>query len=106
MSVLTEIVEGWSDGLPFTLKADAVAVDLTGLTVTGIVKDRRGTTVSTTGKVSVTGTTSGIVTYTPATSDLTAAGQPYTVRFKVVDGTSAVCFFANGEPDLLVVYEA
>jgi hypothetical protein len=104
MAVLTEVVQGWSGPLPFTLYADGVAVDLTGLTVTGIVHTRRGTDVSTTGKVSVTGTTSGEVTWTPASSDLLAANSPYAVRFKVADLTSATVYFANGEADKLVVY--
>ena len=105
MAVLTEIVEGWSGALPFTLKADLVAVDLTGLTVTGIVHDRFGLDVSTTGtgKVAVVGTTAGQVTWTPSSSDLTKQKSPYTVRFKVVDGSSAVVYFANGEADLIEV---
>ena len=104
MAVLTEVEQGWSGSLPFTLYADNVAVDLSGLTVTGIVHTRRGTVVSTTGKVTVTGSTSGVVTWTPAATDLTAANSPYTVRFKVVDLTSATVYFANGEADKLVVY--
>ena len=104
MSVLTEVVEGWSDGLPFTLYADGVAVDLTGLTVKGVVHDRYGTDVDTTGKVSVTGTTSGQVTWTPATGDLLARKSPYRVRFKVTDMSSEAVYFANGAGDLLVVY--
>jgi hypothetical protein len=104
MAVLTEIVAGWSGALPFTLKADAVAVDLTGLTVTGVVHDRYGADVLTSGKVSVTGTTSGAVSWTPASSDLSAQKSPYSVRFKVVDGTSAAVYFANGEPDTLSVF--
>ena len=105
MAVLTEVVSGWNDALPFTLKADDVAVDLTGLTVTCVVHDRYGTAVSTTDKVAVTGTTSGTVTWTPSTSDLVAARQPYTVRFKVVDATTAGVYFSNGEADIVSVFE-
>jgi hypothetical protein len=104
MAVLTEVVAGWSGALPFDLKADGVVVDLTGLTVKGIVHDRYGVDVDTTGKVTVTGTTSGRVTWTPSTGDLKAAKQPYSVRFKVVDATTAAVYFANGEPDTLSVF--
>ena len=105
MAVLTEVVEGWSDDLPFTLKADGVAIDLTSLTVTGVLHDRRGTAVSTTDKVAVSGTTSGEVTYTPASSDLKASGSPYYLRFKVVDASTQIVYFANGAADTLVVHE-
>ena len=104
MAVLTEVVAGWSGALPFTLKADDAAVNLSGLTVAGVVADRFGTAVSTTGKVVVTGSTAGEVTWTPSTGDLVARKSPYSVRFKVVDLAGQVVYFPNGEPDKVVVY--
>lgn len=105
MSEVVRIVEGWSGPLPFTCQADGVAVDLTGLTVTGILHDRSGTDVSTTGKVVVTTAASGIVTYTPGGTDLTRAKSPYKFRVQVVDGSAQKVFFPNTDPDLIVVYE-
>lgn len=105
MGALTEVVQGWSDGLPFALKADGVAIDLSGMTVTAIVHDRYGSDVSTTGKVSVTGTTSGEVTWTPAAADLLAKRSPYLIRFKVVDSATEVAYFPNAEADTIVVHK-
>jgi hypothetical protein len=104
MAVLTEVVEGWSAALPFVLKADGTAVDLSGLTVTGEIHDRFRVAVLTSDTVSVTSSTGGYVAWTPNSSDLSAARSPYSVRFKVADPTSAVVYFANGQSDTLVVY--
>lgn len=105
ITALTEIVEGWTDALPFVLKADAVAVDLTGLTVACYIKDNQGTFVrsGTTG-VSVTDSTAGAVSYTPqSTSEFLAARTPYRIRFQVTSVTTEIAYFPNIDEDLIKV---
>lgn len=101
---LTEVVEGWTGALPFTLKADGVAVDLTGMTVSIVLKDALGTSINnSTSGVTVTGSTSGLVEYAPTSSDFVAANTPYKVRFRVVDALAKTVYFPNVDEDLIVV---
>lgn len=110
MSVpLMSIVEGWSGALPFTLKADGVGVDLTGLTIQIVLRANDGTIVKETSAgiaLSTSASTAGELTYAPATSsgDLFVASKtPYRVRFKVTDALTKTVFFPNDESDLIEV---
>ena len=102
---LVEVVEGWTDALPFTLNADGVPVDITGLTVKLYLKDNRGTLVqSGTSALAVTDATGGTVTYTPQTTDeLLASRTPYKIRFSLSDVTTATAYFPNVDEDLIKV---
>lgn len=101
---LTEVVEGWTGALPFTLKADGVAVDLTGMTVSIVLKDYQATVVNdSTSGVTVTSSTAGIVSYAPSSSDFVAARTPYKIRFRVRDALSKVVYFPNVDEDVIVV---
>jgi hypothetical protein len=104
---LCSIVEGWSGALPFTLNADGEPFNLTGLTVSIVLKNADGVTVKdTTAGVTVTATTAGQLQYEPSTStgDLFLASQtPYRVRFRVTDAFSKVAYFPNDEEDLIEV---
>lgn len=101
---LTEVVEGWTGALPFTLKADDVAVDLTGLTVSIVLKDYQSTVVKdSTSGVTVTGSTAGTVEYAPSSSDFVASRTPYKLRFRVKDSQNKVVYFPNIDEDLIVV---
>lgn len=104
---LMSIVEGWTGALPFTLKADGVPIDLTGLTVRIILKSADGTVVkNTTSGVTVTGSTSGQLEYAPSSSsgDLFLVSQePYRVRFSVTDSTPRTVYFPNDEEELIEV---
>ncbi len=101
---LTEVVEGWTGALPFTLKADNVAVDLTGMTVSIVLKDFQSTVVKdSTAGVTVTGSTAGLVEYAPSSSEFVAAKTPYKVRFRVRDSQSKVVYFPNVDEDLIKV---
>lgn len=101
---LTEVVEGWTGALPFTLKADGVAVDLTGMTVSIVLKNALGTSIKdSTAGVTVTNATGGTVEYAPSSSDFVAAHTPYKLRFRVVDALTKTVYFPNVDEDLLVV---
>jgi hypothetical protein len=104
MSTLTEIVEGWTGALPFTLKADGTAINLTGLTVAIVLKDCHDYVVkNSTSGISVTGSTSGQVEYAPSSSDFAANRSAYRVRFKVTDSTGRIVYFPNGAANLIQV---
>jgi len=104
---LLSIVEGWTGALPFTLLADDVGIDVTGLTVRVVLKTAAGLVVKdTTAGVTVTGSTSGWVDYAPSSSsgDLFLAAQtPYRVRFRVTDALSKVVYFPQDEEALIEV---
>lgn len=107
MAVLTEVVEGWTGALPFTLKADGSPVDLTGMTVHIILKDRAGTLVKdTTMGITLSTSSTGQVSYSPGTSSgdlFQAAKTPYYIRFRVTDALSKTVYFPNGDEDIIKV---
>ncbi len=107
MAKLLEIVEEWTGELgPFTLKADGVAVDLTGLTVELVLTSRNGDAVVTTGDTRISGTpTTGQVYYRPDVDDMTAALSPYTLHWKVTDGSGYTVYFPNGAADTVAVFK-
>lgn len=97
----TELVEGWTAAIPFTLKADGAALDLTSLTVTLELRGRDGSPVNTTSKVAVTSAAAGQVTFTPVAGDLVASLSPYEARFVVTDTNGKVLKVPNSQqPDL------
>jgi len=96
---MVEIVEGWTSPMPFTLKGNGTPIDLSGMTVTLSLKDRRGASVDTAGKVTVTSAIDGEVTFSPAVGDLRAGSSPYAARFQVTDSNSKVLFVPNAEAD-------
>lgn len=101
------IVEGWTGALPFTLKAAGEPFDLTGYTVQIVLKSRDGTVVKQSSSgITVTGSTSGQVEYSPASSSgdlFLAVNTPYRVRFKVLDFAGKFVYFPNDEEDLIEV---
>jgi hypothetical protein len=94
-----DLVEGWTEPIDATLKADGVAINGTGLTVTLVLRDRQGGPVDVTGKVDWLVAASGTVRYSPAGDDLKAAGSPYAARWRVTSAGKYV-YFPNGEPDV------
>lgn len=104
MTPLTEVVEGWTGALPFTLKADDVAIDLTGMTLSIVLKDAKGTVIKDSDVgVTVIESTAGTLEYEPSSSEFVAARSPYKVRFRVVDTGSKVVYHPNGDEDLITV---
>jgi hypothetical protein len=104
---LFSIVEGWTGALPFTLAADGTALDLTGMTVEIVLKDNTGTIVKDTSSgISVTGTTAGLLEYSPSSSSgdlFLSTKTPYRVRFRVTDAQSKKIYFPNDEEELIEV---
>lgn len=91
------IAEGVTVPLRFQLLEDGVPIDLSGMTVTLLLADRLGNTVSTSGMVSVPTAASGLVDLTPSTTTLfVAANGPYYARWKLVDSSGGVSFVPSG----------
>jgi hypothetical protein len=62
-----------------------------------------GAAVDTVGDVAWLSPVDGTVRYSPDSADLTAAGSPYNVRWKVVDANGLIDFFPDGVADRWVV---
>jgi hypothetical protein len=99
-----DLVEGWTGPLDFTLKADNVPVDLTGMTVELILSGRDSVAINTTGDVTVPTPAVGLVRYSPDAADITVAKSPLNAHWKVTDGGGNVVFFPNGAPDIWKVF--
>lgn len=116
MSVIGEIVEGWTEPLLFTLKASGVPVILTGLTLTLKLRRSSGTSVTPGGTVTLLNqvTFPGQLTYTPVEADFVweedqrTDAQSYEVHWKAVQAGSPpiVVYFPNGAPDIIKVHRA
>lgn len=107
MSKLFETVEGWTQELgPYTLRfgASASAADLTGKTITAIIRTKSGAYVTTGVTVRVDDSpTTGRVYLTFAAEAILNAAAPYHIRFKGVDGAGKVVFWPeNGEYQFVV----
>lgn len=98
---MNPVVEGWTKPIPVVLEKGGVPEDLTGDTITAVVKDATGATVTTTGDVTVISAIHGLVTITFDAGDLLADLSPYTVRFKGTLGGDH--YWPQGAPENLQV---
>lgn len=83
---------------------DLQPVDVSGLTVDLVLKDKTGTLVTTTGDVAIVSGPAGTVKYTPDSTDLDAALSPYSAKFKVTFGDGSIRFYPQGPPMTWKVY--
>lgn len=114
-NLLLSIANGWTAPLgPFTILADGVAVDLTGMTVEIVIRRPSGALVTPLGTLTPDPdqvTNRGQVTYFPLATDFTwttggQVHQPYRLHFRVTDSLSKVAYFPNGDADEIAVYRA
>lgn len=104
MAVATvRVAEGRTAPLDFLLKADAAAIDGTGLSVTLDLKDRHGQAVDTTGRADWLSQAAGTVRFTPLVGELTAARSPYQARWQVSSAGLDAVHFPNADYDLWIV---
>lgn len=96
------IIAGTTAALRFQLLEAGAPINLTGATVTVLLSDRTGTAVASPGSVSVDDALNGKVSFTPTDANVfNAALSPYSIRWKVVDGSSAIYYVPTGPRDLL-----
>jgi hypothetical protein len=100
---MLDLVEGWTEPLNYTLKADGAAVNLTGMTVVLMLYDNRYNVVTQTGVVSVPSATTGQVRYSPGVGELLSSRSPYNLRWKVTDTASKITFFPIGDMEQWLV---
>jgi hypothetical protein len=90
------LVEGWTAPIDYTLKADGVAVNVTGCTVVLKLRDRHGTAIALAGTLAVVSASAGHVAYSPGAAELLFASSPYSARFQVTDSGGKIAYFPNG----------
>jgi hypothetical protein len=114
--VALDIVEGRTAPLDFqllqvTATSTGAPTDVTGFTISMILRDKSGALISTTStadpEVQIVTATSGRVRYNPSTTnDLLASRSPYRARFKAVDGAGKVQHWPSAAPDTWTVHSA
>jgi hypothetical protein len=110
MSVLFVHIEGSTKQIgPFTLRKDGVPLDLTGLTVSLVLRPSANLNYSETiGDVTIdadqVGAGRGKVYFKPDVEDLNSTYSPYNVRWKVTDVANDSIFVPNTkDPDTIEV---
>lgn len=93
------LVEGQTDPIDCILKADGVALNLTGITVAILAYDRGNTLLALTGTVSVPSAATGQVRFSPTSTDLLNTNSPMKVRWKLTDGAGKIRFIPNADAD-------
>ena len=102
---LTEVVEGWTGRLTFTLVANGADLNGTGMTVTDmILTGSDGGLIDTASDFGWVSDAAGTVYYDPDASDFKAERSPYKVRFEVTDGAGKKVYFSNAQPDEIKVH--
>jgi hypothetical protein len=107
MSLVGEVVEGWTGRLAWqlTLNGAAVDADAADLTLSELfLTGRDGTVVATDGDFGWLVAADGTVYYLADADDFVANKSPYRIRWKVTDADGKVVFFPNAEPDEIVVH--
>lgn len=123
---LHKVVEGWTGPLDFVLDAAGGPIDLTGLTIVLIMKDRSGAAVTIQGTITPDAdqeVNTGKLVYSPHADDLVPGVNDKVVsravsdaagsisyferkgRFKVTDGAGKVVFHSSEEPDIWRIYK-
>lgn len=97
------LVEGWTGGIDYTLKADDTAYDLTGCSVQIVAYDKNNTLLTLTGSMSIVSAVAGSVRFSPGAGDILASNSKMHVRFKVTRSDSKIVFFPNGEPEEWII---
>lgn len=106
MSLVVEIVEGWTGPLDWQLQTCSTSFSIAGTDhVAAYIYDRNEVVVTTsTGVITEVTAACGHVRFAPCTScQFKAANSPYTMRFRVQDSAGTVVFFPNADAIYLKV---
>ncbi len=104
MSETKKVVEGTTAMLEWNLYNDCEPFDATGITPAAVLKDKDGTTITTTGKIEWATITASKIRYRPDAADLVAAKSPYTLHFKLTDSVGKISFYPDDAAIKLLVY--
>lgn len=100
---LTEVVEGWTGRLTFTLLSDGLPFDGTGMALSNLyLTNGRREIIDTSGDFGWVSPPDGTVYYDPDVTDFVEGGGPYTLRFEVT-AAGKVVYFPNGPADEIIV---
>lgn len=89
-----DIVEGTTDALQFQLLENGSPIDLSPLTVTLLLEDCTGTTVTSPGTLTVIDSTNGRIQLAPTSiTTFVASIGPYFARWKLTNNSSGVIGF-------------
>lgn len=95
-----DIVQGTTNNLQFQLLENGAAINLTGITVTLLLEDRTGTTVTSPGTVSVVDATTGKVQLAPTNATVFDPTKgPYYARWQLTDGGGLISFVPSSTRD-------
>jgi hypothetical protein len=107
MGMRIDVTEGWTGPLDFALMADGAPLNLSGLTIELVLRDRDDALITTTGWAATFGApTEGRVRVSPTADALVHAVTPHRAHFKITDGGGKVVFFPGGDADYWVVNRA
>jgi hypothetical protein len=105
---LQSAVEGQTEPIIHQLLNEGEPVAIQGMMVELVLQKRDGIAINTSGKITNlddgTEPNRGKVRYSPDAADLTKAGSPYFVRWKVTDVGGKIAFWSNAAADRLTVY--
>lgn len=96
-----DIVDGTTAVIQFQLLEEGAAINLTGVTVSLLLSDRTGTTVTSPGTVVITDAATGKVQLTPTgTTTFVADNGPYYARWKLTDGGGKISYVPTALRDV------
>lgn len=94
------IVAGTTTAVRFQLLEAGSPINLLGCTVTLLLADRNGTTITSPGTVSITDSSEGKVELAPTdTTVFNAQNSPYTARWKIQDASVKFSYVPTGPRD-------
>ncbi len=101
---LFDITEGWTSPLDTQLQLDGAAFDASGMSVASEIHGRDGVAVVVTTTWQIQATSVARLALTAG--QLTVSKTPYTVKFKVTDGSGKIAYFPSGDPMFINVFPA
>jgi len=99
--LVENFVEGWTERITETVKtapdesSPLSDQNLGGLTVEIVLRDCNGTIIPVPGQSGKVTETGAEVYFDPEPGDLKASRAPYSVRWKITDGSNRVAFWPN-----------
>lgn len=95
------IVAGTTSNLRFQLLEAGSPINLLGCTVTLLLSDRSGVTITSPGTITITDSDLGKVQLAPTSASVfVSANSPYTARWKITDASTKVSYVPTGPRDI------